>query len=163
MAPHKLADLGDRLKWFANVAPRIASGENLTRVSGNHGPITTKTQLPVTGSRERRLHRVASLHDSRTASCRPPLTLDRLTTQASGQIVYELKHFSRTAPPTSSSSLWNFWLSWRLQEKRFLPLNHVKAVLELPDTQSLIASERMPGIEHFLPALLDSTWHKPSC
>ncbi|MGI9327343.1 MAG: MerR family transcriptional regulator [Pseudomonadales bacterium] len=44
-----------------------------------------------------------------------------------------------------------------LQEKRFLPLKHVKAVLEAPDTQSLIAAEGIPGIEHFLPALLDST------
>jgi DNA-binding transcriptional MerR regulator len=44
-----------------------------------------------------------------------------------------------------------------LQEKRFLPLKQVKAVLESSETRSLVASERMPGVELLLPALLDST------
>ncbi len=44
----------------------------------------------------------------------PPLALDRLAIEANGRVIYELKHPSETALPTSSSSPWNFWLSWLL-------------------------------------------------
>jgi len=44
-----------------------------------------------------------------------------------------------------------------LQEKRFLPLKLVKAVLESEDTDALVATGGVPGVEYFLPALLDST------
>ena len=44
-----------------------------------------------------------------------------------------------------------------LQEKRFLPLKLVKAVLDSSDSRELVGAESVPGIEHFLPALLDST------
>ena len=44
-----------------------------------------------------------------------------------------------------------------LQEKRFLPLKLVKAMLDSPNTQELVATSQVQGIEHFLPGLLDST------
>ena len=41
-----------------------------------------------------------------------------------------------------------------LQDKHFLPLKMVKAVLDSPGTRSMAQDERGPGMSHFLPALL---------
>ncbi len=43
----------------------------------------------------------------------------------------------------------------QLQEKRYLPLAVIKAVLDQENLQTLTAGNAIPGIEHLLPALLD--------
>ena len=49
-----------------------------------------------------------------------------------------------------------------LQDKHFLPLKAVKAVLDSPDTRSMAENERGPGMSHFLPALLRDTTPGPN-
>jgi DNA-binding transcriptional MerR regulator len=44
-----------------------------------------------------------------------------------------------------------------LQDRHFLPLKMVKAVLDSPETLSLAGNEQGPGMSHFLPALLRDT------
>ncbi len=48
-----------------------------------------------------------------------------------------------------------------LQDKHFLPLKMVKAVLDSPDGKALASNDQVQGISHFLPALLRDTTPGP--